>query len=109
MKTCPDCSREHLGPPCGGLSFRERLLSVRLGPSVTPTRTRRNYFDSDALDATFGPDRVESYWEETRGHGAVHRGPDGELYHRDRSGQVKVATDQVLADITAGQESRDVV
>lgn len=109
MRTCPDCRSEHMGPPCGGLSFRDRIRTVKLGPSATPTRSRQNYFDSAALDDAFGSDRVERYWEDTAGHGALHRGPDGELYHRDRSGQVKVASDKVVAEVTAGQEAADVV
>lgn len=109
MKVCPDCKSEHMGPPCGGASFRERLLSVRLDISATPTRSRRRYFDKVALDDAFGEDRVDRYWEETNGHGAVSRGADGELYHTDRSGQPKVATDRVLEDVMASQEAADVV
>lgn len=109
MRVCPDCRSEHMGPPCGGLSFRDRIRTVRLDTSAVPTRSRANYFDSEALDDAFGEDRVESYWEDTAGHGAIHRGPDGELYHRDRSGEVKVASDKVLSEVMDAQEAADVV
>lgn len=90
------------------MTYRERLGTVVVDP-VRETRTKENYFDRSALDATFGEDRVEHYWDSTAGHGAIHRGSDGELYHRDRSGEVKVASDKVLAEVTAGQEAADVV
>ena len=108
MDWCPSCQSTHMGiVPCG-LTFAERLRSVVVDP-VRETKTRVNYFDKSALDQTFGEDRVEHYWESTAGHGAIHRGSDGELYHRDRSGDVKVASDRVLAEVTAGQEAADVV
>jgi hypothetical protein len=87
--------------------YRERLASVSLDGSVTATRTKANYFDKTSLDATFGEDRVEKYWDETNGHGALVPGDDGELYHKNHKGQVAVATDDVIADITAGEESAD--
>lgn len=52
---------------------------------------------------------METYWEDTAGHGAIHRGPDGELYHKDRSGEVKVASDKVLSEVMGAQEAADVV
>lgn len=87
--------------------YRERLASLNLDGSVTATRTKANYFDKTSLDATFGEDRVEKYWDETNGHGALVPGDDGELYHKNHKGQVALATDDVIADITAGEESAD--
>lgn len=98
-----------MGPPCGGLTFAQRLRTVRLGPGATPSRSKTNYFDSQSLDATFGEDRVEAYWSETAGHGHIERGPDGELYHTDRSGERKVASDKVLTEVMDSQEAADVV
>ena len=88
--------------------YRERLASVRLDGSVTATRTKVDYFDKASLDDTFGEDRVERYWEESKGHGALHRGADGELYHENFKGERGVASDAVVADIVAGEESGDV-
>lgn len=89
--------------------YRERLASLRLDPSVTPTRTKQNYYDKASLDETFGDDRVDKYWDETNGHGALHRGDDGEFYHENFKGERQVATDDVIADIVAGEDAEDAV
>lgn len=89
--------------------FRARLRSVRLDSSVTATRTKVAYYDTKALDETFGEDRVETYWDETHGQGHLERGRDGALYHRDYKGEVKVATDDVIDTITGGEEAADVI
>lgn len=74
------------------------------------TRTLRNYFDASALDETFGSDRVDRYWEETQGLGALHRGPDGEFYHKPHgTDEPRRATDDVIEAIVGGEESDDVV
>lgn len=78
---CIDCGDHHLGR-CGGLSFVQRLRSVRLDLSLTQTRTRRNYYDRESLDDMFGEDeatRKERYWDETKGMGAVKRGDIAKL------------------------------
>jgi hypothetical protein len=80
-------------------------MSIRLDPSVTETRTRKAYWDNSALDQTFGEDRVDTYWEETRGHGSLHKGPDGEFYHEDFHGERQRADDKVFADLLSGDET----
>lgn len=59
---------------CGGLSFLQRLRSIRLDTSLVETRSRRNYYDRESLDGMFGMDeqeRREQYMDETEGRGAV--------------------------------------
>lgn len=67
---CADCEGTHMGGRCG-MTFAQRLRSVRLDTSVTPTRTQKNYFDDDALTEVFGgkdaDERHEQMLEETRG------------------------------------------
>lgn len=75
---------------------------------VLETRTKANYWDKGAADDAFGEDRVDRYWEETGGHGAIHRGADGELYHKDFKGEVKVASDAVLESFVGGADATDI-
>lgn len=95
------------GRECGDC-FRARLRSVRLSDEVTATRTKVNHFDSQALDETFGEDRVDRYWEDTHGFGALHRVGD-ELMHRDHKGELQVASDHVVDVLTQGEEAGDAV
>ena len=74
---CSDCGSSHLPPvPCG-LSYRDRLASVQVNERNFDTAEKANYFDRDALDATFGPDRREQMLHETRGLGPVRTADDG--------------------------------
>lgn len=91
-----------------GTHYRDRLRSLRLDSSVTETRTKVDYFDSQAADEAFGADRVEHYWDETKGYGAVHE-VDGKLMHRDYKGEVHEATDAVLETVFGGEDAADVV
>lgn len=91
-----------------GECFRARLRSVRLDTSVLETRTKVNYFDSQAADETFGEDRVDHYWEMTGGHGSLNN-VNGKLYHRDYKGEVHEATDEVVNHFVEGTEAEDVV
>lgn len=50
--------------------FRERLASIRV---ENPSQTKVDYFDSKALDETFGEDRVQRYWDDTKGMGALEK------------------------------------
>lgn len=93
--------------PCG-LTFAERLRSVTVDGAVLETRTKARYWDSHAADETFGADRVDRYWDETGGHGAIQRGSDGELYHKDFRGEVKVASDEVLSSFVDGPDASDI-
>lgn len=72
---CDDCGSEHLAAPCG-MTFAQRLRSVRLDGSVTPTRSQKNYYDDDALTGVFGntaQEREERMMEETEGVGVANQ------------------------------------
>lgn len=78
--------------------------------SVTSTRSRKNYYDTDSLNEAYGDDRVDRYWEETDGQGALVRGADGEFYHRPHGAEEpRRATDDVIASFVEGEEAEDVV
>jgi hypothetical protein len=59
-----------MGPPCG-TSYKQRLLSLRLDYAWMPARDKRNYYDKEALEKTFGEDAEERMMEETEGRGPV--------------------------------------
>lgn len=80
-----------------------------MGPGAQESRSKQQYFDAGELDRTFGEDRKEAYWDDTNGHGALHPQPDGSYLHENFRGERKVATDEVLADLTAGIGAEDVV
>ena len=89
--------------------FRARLLSVRLDTSVTETRTKRNYFDREALAGSFGDDARERYMEETKGLGAGYRDERGELVRRGPDGQPLPISERDLDDVyLSGPEVDDV-
>lgn len=70
IETCPDCGHGHMGR-CGGLSFAERIGTVRLSAEATPSRSRAVWYDRAALDDVAGSDRVDRYYDETQGYGAL--------------------------------------
>lgn len=74
---------------------------------MTPTRSLRNYFDSAPLDETFGSDRVDRYWEETEGQGAIHRGPDGNFWHTPLGAEEPRVASPELIDSYLGPETDD--
>lgn len=69
---------------CGGLSFAQRLRSVRLDTSVTPSRTAVNYFDAEAVHNVFGDDAKERMDDDTEGRGPVYRTPHGYVQGGER-------------------------
>ena len=78
------CGSTHMGRPCPpGMTFRDRMRTVRLDASVTESRTRRNYYDREAVREVFGPDSREQLLEETRGLGAIQRAADGSEWVND--------------------------
>lgn len=72
ISVCPDCGDTHIGR-CGGLSFAQRLRSVRVDTSVTPSRTPRNYYEPDSIREVFGDDAKERMDDDTEGRGPVYR------------------------------------
>lgn len=73
-RECPDCESSHIGiVPCGR-TFVQRLRSVRLDPSATPTRDRVAYYDDEDMKDLFGYDRKERrelYMDDTKGMGSL--------------------------------------
>lgn len=68
-KYCPDCESEHIGQvPCG-MTWRQRVLSQTVDEAVNATRTRRKYWDQDALNQQFGEDAAEKTLHDTEGRG----------------------------------------
>lgn len=76
MIDCPDCTTTHMGVACGS-TYAQRLRSVRLDASVTPSRDKVRYYDDESLKDLFGgkseAERREQLMEETKGIGAVSR------------------------------------
>ena len=86
--------------------YRARLRSLRFD---NPTQTKTNYFDTQSLDETFGEDRRDRYWDETGGHGALHRDANGNFWHEDFRGERKIATDDVISSFVDGEDAADAV
>jgi hypothetical protein len=61
------------------MSWLERLKSVKPDASAQPTRTRRRYFDSQAVAQMVGEGSRERYMDATKGLGAVVKDDRGEL------------------------------
>lgn len=70
LEHCPDCGSEHMHAPCG-MTYVQRLCSVRLDTSVTATRTKKNYYDQGPIDEIFGESADERMMDETEGFGVV--------------------------------------
>lgn len=68
-KYCPDCDTAHIGPvPCG-MTWKQRVLSQTVSGDVYQSRTKKRYWDQEALDEQFGPDATEKTLEDTQGKG----------------------------------------
>lgn len=87
--------------------FRMRLASITIGPGAAETRSKVDYFDKQALDETFGEDRVQRYWDETKGAGALIPRPDGTYAHTDWQGNSHVVGSDV-ADALLAQDTKEV-
>ena len=82
LRDCPSCGSSHMGPvPCG-LTFGERMRSVKTAtewmPSVSDSRARgeRVYYDDEHIKPMFGgldrKERREQMMEETKGFGPIY-------------------------------------
>ena len=89
---CPDCNSEHLGR-CGGLSFRQRLRSVKVDSQGLPARLaslneRGTYYDDTTLTEQYkglsAQERREDYYESTNGYGASYTDDQGKVWNQDR-------------------------
>lgn len=108
MTYCDDCKSEHLGAPCG-MSWIDRMRSVRIDGGVLETRTKRNYYDREPVHGMFGDTAQEQMEKETDGLGYARTASDGQVYHRDRhSGEVVPVTDaQLDHQYLGGRTERD--
>jgi hypothetical protein len=102
---CEDCGTEHLGDRCG-LTFLERMRSVKVHESVTASRTKRDYFDDEPLREVFGDDKAdrrEKFLDETQGRGALQRDGKGGFYTKGADGPQPISP-QEIEDIYLGPE-----
>lgn len=68
-KFCPDCKSEHIGEvPCG-MSWLERVRSTQVDGQVNDSRTKKKYWDQEAVSASFGEDARDKVMEDTQGRG----------------------------------------
>lgn len=71
---CDDCGSTHLGAPCG-MTFAQRMRSVRLDYSWMPAKDLNNYYDEELVTDLFGGkdagERHEQMMEETEGRGFI--------------------------------------
>lgn len=104
MIDCSDCETTHMGLPCG-MRFIDRLRTVRLDTSVTPSRTLRNYYDKGPVAEVFGADSRERMYDATEGKGPAYQAPNGEFYSQDRhTGEATRLSDAELASYVDGPE-----
>ena len=66
---CPDCHRmEGISCTCG-MPYKEKLRSIHVHGSVTPTQTKRKYWDQGALESQFGDHARDYSLDMTDGQG----------------------------------------
>lgn len=104
---CSRCGHMPAGCTCN-LTLAEKLRTIRLSVTATPTRTH-DMVDREALADTFGPDARERYMDETKGLGAAYRDKKGR-YMRRGDGRMVPVTDREMRDVyIRGEEAADVV
>jgi hypothetical protein len=102
-RPCKGCSGEHIGPRCApGTTLRQRLRSVRIDPSATPTKTRRAYYSQEAVESVFGPDSKERMLEETRGLGAARTEGNETFTVNRHTGEWERLDEQTVDDVYMG-------
>ena len=76
---------------------------MRLDPSATETRTKRRYYDTDAVRDQFGADAHERTLDATNGMGPGQRAKDGSVWHTNRkTGERERMSDQQVYDTYIG-------
>jgi hypothetical protein len=107
-RRCSSCGSEHYGRvPCG-LTFIQRMRSVRVDQSNLEA-PRGAYYDEDAVREQFGADARDKMLDATDGMGAARRDSEGRSWHMDRhSGEWQPLTPaQVKATYLSGPEVSD--
>jgi hypothetical protein len=88
------------------MSFRQRLLSVRLSQDAIPSRTNR-YYDEETVQHQFGgltaKDRREDYWDATKGFGHAETQANGDIVARDpKTKEKRVLTPKEVSNVYLG-------
>lgn len=91
-----DPVRSHLEAEAQKRAFKAKLRTIQFsaGAKTYP----KNYYDSEALDDSFGPDREGYVDEVTHGVGPLKRGPDG-FYKKNRHGEYERATEKDVDEL----------
>jgi hypothetical protein len=77
---------------------------------VIETRTRKNYYDQDAVNQAFGEDARDSLMDDTDGWGAARREDDGTFSRIDHHGEQHVVNPREIEEhYLSGPEGEDVV
>lgn len=87
IATCPSCGSQHIGD-CKGLSFRQRLLSVKLGEGTHDTRAKIQYYNDEVIQDQLQTkltrnERKADLLDRTNGFGYAETQPDGSIVARD--------------------------
>jgi hypothetical protein len=87
FRDCASCGSQHIGPDCG-MTFRQRLLSVRLGEGTRDTATKHQYYDDDVIKDQLQTnlsrnERKAHLYDRTDGYGYAETQASGEIVARD--------------------------
>jgi hypothetical protein len=74
--------------------FREKLKSLQWSTKGFDTRDHKNYYDSEALEKSFGHDAKDKMMERTQGLGGGEV-IDGDHYHYEKGERVKTTAKQM--------------
>lgn len=101
MQSCISCGSEHMGRvPCG-LSFMQRMRSVKVDWAAMETRDMKNYYDSAAVEAQF-PGAKEKMLDDSDGIGYTKQASDGDWYHRNFKTREIEKLDEKKMDVLLG-------
>ena len=104
MRECLSCGSSHLGRvPCG-MTWGERMRTVRLDKASMDTAELHNYYDTAGVEASF-PDAEARLMEDTDGIGYMNQADDGEWYYRNRkTKEIEKADEKVLDTILGAND-----
>jgi hypothetical protein len=85
--------------------FREKLRSIQFSTKGFVTRDRRNYYDAESIEKTFGHDAKDRMMDKTQGLGGGEV-IDGEHYHYEHGERVRTTSKQ-MNDIYLNAKSED--
>jgi hypothetical protein len=81
------------------MTFAERLRTVQVDGTALETRTKRLYYDEDAMATSFPgmgdrKDRAEQFRDATDGLGLIKTAPSGRLYRSEEGRKVPLTEKQ---------------